>query len=81
MGYPFREGLNELITELLTPEEDQEILTFPKDIIPLQLASADHILDKTNHSKEKLTEILEGLDPRGLVNSARKEKGEIGRQK
>ena len=78
MGYPVREDLVDILKEVFSSLEAEVALAIPNTPIPLEPVSVDEILKGTNLDRGPLVEILEGLDQRGLVYSARMSDGEKG---
>jgi len=78
MGYPIKEGLDEILRANFNPLEAEVVLALPTNNIPLQPLSIDHIVSKVDLPREELIEVLQGLARRGHVFSGKTEKGEKG---
>jgi NAD-dependent dihydropyrimidine dehydrogenase PreA subunit len=78
MGYPVREDLVDILKEVFSPLEAEVALCIPNTPIPLEPVSVDEIRKGTNLDQGALVEILEGLDQKDLVYSARMSDGKKG---
>ena len=48
MGYPFREGLVDILKENFSPDEAETVLAIPTDTIPLRAIPVEEILKNTD---------------------------------
>jgi len=78
MGYPFRDELVAILKENFSPQEAEVALAIPTKPVPLQPVEVDEIGKGIDLTREKLVEILETLSRKGLLYSAKTDKGEKG---
>ncbi|MDP2718869.1 MAG: 4Fe-4S binding protein [Dehalococcoidia bacterium] len=78
MGYPFKDGLVEILKENFTPEEAQVALLLPTKVAPLQVVSAEEIAPESGITLDKLRDVLDSLTERGLLFSGKTKSGEKG---
>jgi Fe-S-cluster-containing hydrogenase component 2 len=70
MGYPYSEGLMNLLKEMFTTEEAGVLLGIPNDLKPLETASCNKIAGRLGRSPKEIEPILKRLAHKNLVFSA-----------
>ena len=78
MGYPVREALVDILKETFSPLEAEAALAIPTRPTPLEPVAVDEIAKRTDLTRAVLAEVLEGLDRKGLLYSAKLADGQRG---
>lgn len=78
MGYPFHDAVIDLLKEMFSLAEAEVALAIPTDLKPLEVATAEAIMPRTNLPESAVMEALSSLSERHMIYSAPTTDGSMG---
>lgn len=70
MGYPYNQGLIELLREMFTPAEAEAVLALPTNLAPLETADLDAVAARSSLPRDELDRTLRALDEKRMIFAA-----------
>jgi len=78
MGYPYTDEILDLLKEMFSPLEAEIALAIPNDLLPLQVAPLEAILERTSLPEDTVRKTLDSLAMRNLIYASKTPEGMPG---